>query len=149
MSPRVYERRFDWDEARRLHAEGTPIAEIARAMGVTDAAIRRVVVEGYAERDYERRSEWLRSGVCPNCGGPSTRRSKNESLFCRACNAKRMATTVREDELWCASCKQWKPDRAFPRSRSESHRRGRHGQCTPCQTRAKRDYRRRHPEYKG
>ena len=50
-------------------------------------------------------------------------------------------TSVREDTLKCSSCRMWKPDDAFTSNVSDKHRRGRHNQCTPCQTIARRKYR--------
>jgi hypothetical protein len=145
--PRVYKRKFDWDEAKRRHAAGESYSSIARAFGVSGAAIRRVVDENAYRYDRENVAAWQASGTCPDCGTQSTRRAAGVSSRCTHCSAIAKATSVREDTLQCVTCKAWKPDEDFPHNREEwLARRGRHSQCRPCQTRARRDHRRRNRE---
>jgi hypothetical protein len=144
--PRVYERKFDWEEAEQLRSEGLSYREIARRLAVTPHAIRRVLVPGERERDMARATAWVRRGTCPDCGASATRHSLDNNLRCRDCAAKDSATSVRVDTLRCGTCREWKPDNAFSGSRAESpFRRGRHRQCAECNTKWKREWRRRNP----
>lgn len=57
----------------------------------------------------------------------------------------KVAPSVRESELRCATCREWKPDEAFSLSRTVTPaRRGRHRTCSTCATAVRRDYRNRH-----
>ena len=145
---RVYVRKFDWDDARARHAAGETYTALAREYGVSWAAVEHACDEDAKRRDQERASKWMHSGVCPDCGAPgrvpeSIAKAQGRKGRCRPCAAKVAATTVREDALWCAACREWKPDDAFPHNRAIAHRRGRHSSCRPCLTVAKRDWRAR------
>lgn len=145
MSPRVYVRKFDWDEARRRHAAGEPLKWIARDIGVSVAAVWRVVDERHRARMNARASAFqvIGTGTCVDCGGGCTR----YRVRCPRCAAIARATTVRETELQCTRCREWKSDDAFPHNRAGSRaRRGRHDACRSCQTTIKREYRRKHRE---
>ena len=147
--PREYQRKFDWDEARARHAAGETPGRIAAELGVTEQAIRRVVIPGERERVAEYgRAHTVGAGACDDCGGPMNLASRyNGSTRCRACSAVARATTVRPGALQCCRCHEWKPDDDFPSNRSEKvARRGRHGVCRPCQTIARREYRQRNRE---
>ncbi len=143
---RVYERKFDWDDARRLHADGVSYAELGRRFGVTARAVRRVCDEEFRARDAARSAEWMRGGTCPDCGVQTSRTSRADSHRCQACAAMALATSVRETTLRCQTCREWKPDDSFPRHKGKIARRGRHKQCTACVTVARRIYRHSHPE---
>lgn len=150
MSPRVYVRRFDWDEARARRAAGESYPSIARALGVSETAIQRVCKPEMNARMAAGVREWQRGGVCSDCG---KRCSRNRSRVraglpqrCSACHGISMQTTIRPDTLRCGTCKEWKPDDAFPGNRTLPARRGRGRHCTACQTKARRDYRHRHAE---
>lgn len=145
MSPRVYTRKFDWDEAARMHASGMSKAAIARQLGVSTTAVAIALDPEMRERYARRAHEWTRDGRCPDCGGKATRHGPKQ-LHCRRCASLRRITTVREDTLRCTTCKTWKPDEDFPSDRSQPHRRNRSRQCRPCQTIAKRRWRERYPE---
>lgn len=138
-------RKFDYDEAARLRAEGLTYQAIAERFGVTAMAVYWAVNEEARERAIARNTEWQRSGTCPDCGGPSTRHSITKSLRCKACFDRTQATSVHEDELRCFRCREWKPDEAFPRNRSgRKLRRGRHNFCRACSTVVRQEYRERH-----
>jgi hypothetical protein len=145
--PRVYVRKFDYEEARRRYAAGgVTMSELAEEYGVSQARIHQVVTPGGIERTLARSSDWQRSGTCPDCGTPATRTGRIQHR-CRECSARKQAITVRDEELRCVTCKQWKPDESYPLNRNESpFRRGRHSQCTACGTERRRDYRRRNAE---
>ena len=144
---RVYRRKFDYEEARRRYAAGESQKALAAEYGVSIARMCQVLNPEVGRRDDERRREWGRNSVCPDCGARATRKRKSEQHRCRECHSRRMATTVRPDELRCITCKEWKPDDEFPSNRAISpHRRGRHSQCRSCQTIARRDHRRRNRE---
>ena len=148
MSRRQYERRFDWDEARRLYADGLSIRQIALQVGVTWSAVQRVV----EPEAYERAAAYSLSrkgkGVCVDCGGPTHESSKYQgSTRCTQCATALRVTSARDGELLCFGCKQWKPDDDFPMNRgSRVARRDRHSYCRSCQTVARREYRHRNIE---
>jgi len=144
--PRVYKRKFDWDEARRRRAAGETYPDIARSLGVSIAAVRFAVNDDERERAAQRVKEWQRSGTCIDCGQPCSRTFRRKEHRCNACAGKARITNVRDGELRCATCETWKPDDDFPRS---SHvrcivRRGRHRVCRMCSTKLRREYRERH-----
>lgn len=138
------ERKFDWAEAQRRRADGETYTAIARDLGVSYKAVRFACDPVAREAAARRTKEWQTSGVCPDCGAPATRLRGIGQCRCRACAAKAQATSVRDGELLCIGCREWKPDHDFPHNRgSRLHRRGRHNLCRPCQTLAKRAYRSR------
>ncbi len=144
-------RKFDWEEAQRLRAEGWAYRAIANALGVTDTAIQRACDPGLREKMKERQREWQQSGVCIDCGGQRSRNTTHERTGrgqkrCKPCADIAAATSVRENELRCGACREWKPDDDFPLNRREPQRRDRHDLCRPCQTEAKRRWRERHPD---
>jgi hypothetical protein len=53
---------------------------------------------------------------------------------------------VRETELLCSTCKQWKPDSDFPTAHGSAYRRGHDPECRACSTIRRNDYRKRHPD---
>lgn len=149
MSPRVYVRKFDWDEARARYAAGEPVNTLAAEYGVTRQAVYRVVTPGCIEREAAYSRERQRRGRCNDCGGPMNLMSRSRgSTRCVACAAAARVTSVRDGEIRCFSCHAWKPDDDFPRSASQRHlvRRGRHSFCRACQTIKKREYRHRNSE---
>lgn len=146
MSGRVYVRKFDWDEARRLRAEGLTLQAIAERFGVSPTAITFAVVPGAYAAARGRRAEYQRNGGnCVDCG---TRLSHNYSRpvrRCKPCASLAQATTATDTELRCYSCHEWKPDNDYPYSRSAyRNRRGRHGTCRACHTLRRQAYRERH-----
>lgn len=84
--PRVYKRKFDWDEARRRHRAGETLAAIARSYGVHPWAVSRVVnmcasqIVSVSEADLARRGG---PHVCPRCRG----RKNKKSILCHRCRA--------------------------------------------------------------
>lgn len=141
---RVYVRKFDHDEARARFAAGETVAEIARSCGVSWQAVNFVVRPAALARHQAYYEGW-RKATCA-CGAPCQRAVfRGEEPRCVRCAADGRATSVREDELKCSRCQQWKPDDAFlsNRHRSSEIRRHRHGLCRPCQTEVRRDYRNR------
>lgn len=149
MSPRVYVRKFDWDEARRRHAAGESQAALAREYGVSAAAVHLAVNDEARAREREYRAQWQRSGVCPDCGTQSTRRGgSGRSARCLRCAGKLRTFTARPDELLCSHCKAWKPDEEFYLGQAKKliARRGRKHQCRSCDNAARKDYRKRNRE---
>lgn len=143
--PRVYTRKFDWHEAKRLRGEGLTYRQIADRLGVSDTAVMRACDPWFRERMEKTTSAWVRGARCPDCGTQTTRQRKGEDHRCRRCDSIRRGTTARDGELLCTVCREWKPDDAYPHSREEKHaRRGRHGSCRVCLTVARREYRNRH-----
>lgn len=143
MSPRVYERKFDWDEARARHAAGESYKELAREFGVSTTAVQRVCDDALRARMDAASRAWIAAGNCPECGAPATRAGGQRR--CRDCAMRRLATSVRHDAILCFGCRLWKADEDFPFDRHPSHRarRQRHSYCRVCQTAARREYRER------
>jgi hypothetical protein len=141
---RTYQRKFDWADAQRRRARGESYSSIARSYGVTPQAVKLACDPEERERAAQRARAFLAIGTahCIDCGAPITRYRKR----CIACAHLQLATTVREGELLCVDCKQWKPDEEFPRNAQLKARRGRHRQCRACNTIARREYRHRNPE---
>ena len=139
--PRVYTRKFDYEEARRRHAAGESLASIAAWAGVSVTRIRHVVFPEEGERARARADAYR--WACPDCGAPTTHKGSR----CKTCAALAQATSVRSTELQCVICKEWKPDEDFPHNRAaRSVWRGRHSTCRACQTTTRRERRRRNPD---
>lgn len=157
---RVYERKFDHEEARRLHSEGMALHAIARHFGVSDNAVRRVVDLEFREMMDKKTRAWIeKTKRAPCLGGCGTRvwlQNQARTGYCHRClPAKRNEWTVREGELLCRRCEQWKPDRDFPLNRKSKRRkdgtpsasrRGRDPWCRSCATAVRRAHRHAHPE---
>lgn len=138
-------RAFDHDLCRSLRAEGWTAQALADHFGVSRTSINRCVYPEYGERDNadaRARLNALRRPCDNDCGtlvwGHMGIRSEDGLLLCLACRGLAAATTVRDDALLCTTCGEWKPDSAFPRYKSRA-RRGRHGQCTSCNTVTRRE----------
>lgn len=152
-SGRVYVRRFDHEEAQARYEAGETIAALAAEFEVTYRAVWNVATESgrtavrKSQENAKRRYEG--QGICDDCGGPMNLggRLYNGARRCNPCSALAQATSVREGELRCVICKQWKPDYGFPHNKRErGARRGRHTVCRSCQTVVRRDHRRRNRE---
>jgi predicted transcriptional regulator len=141
--PRVYVRKFDWAEAKRLSVGGWTQKEIAAHFGVTQTAVSLALNPLSRHRAALNSAAYQSGGKCEDCGVPCTRYSKRSGKRqrCRKCWNKAQATSVRDEELRCVRCRRWLPDRCFPRDRVESARRGLHSVCRDCQTVIKREYR--------
>jgi len=138
-------RKFDWDDAKRRYQAGESQAEIARSVGVSRTALRFALypLELASSRKYT--AEWQRQAVCAVCGGQCGRYGGQDpaSYRCRSCANKAQATSVRDNELRCQTCREWKHDLAFPHNRLETVRRGRHRSCRDCNTALRKAYRER------
>lgn len=146
---RVYERAFDHDEARRLHGEGWGYSQLVDHFGVSEAAVRRVCDPAVAERMEAHALAWNREHSRAPCkGGCGTRvwrvgktGRKKRSGYCPRCWAiRRTADAVRDGELLCLKCEQWKPDEDFYRAQRPT-RRGRKSWCKACENAARRAHR--------
>lgn len=149
--PRVYVRKFDWDEARQLRAQGWSWQRLADRFGVSTTAVARVCDEATRERLAANLERWQRGGVCDDCGGPMNRISRRAgSKRCKSCAYQAALTTVRGDSVWCYDCKQWKPRSEFQANRSTRKTAGGiHRQCRACNTAAKREWRHRNPGHEA
>lgn len=135
-------RRFDHDEARARYAAGETPSTLARAYGVSVNAMRCVLIPA----DYERVQAAGMSGTCIDCGNRCAKYRTgspgvSDVFRCRACWAKTIATSVRESELQCIVCREWKPDADFPKNRNKAVRRFRHQMCRVCATTERHRYR--------
>jgi hypothetical protein len=97
-------------------------------------------------KQNEFNKRWQRSGKCPDCGAQTTRHNAVKDRRCHHCASIAQATTVRDGELRCVTCKEWKPDDQFSSDKRKIARRYRHRQCRACSTKARRDYRHRNRE---
>jgi hypothetical protein len=137
---RVYQRKFDHEEAQRRHKAGESVYALAREFGVSPKGVARVVFPAVRAQLRARTNAALRSGTCEDCGKQGI---ANQSRRCNPCAAIAASTTARSDTLLCRACQRWLPDNSFPHDRGGTSRRGRHRDCTACNTRQRRDYRQR------
>lgn len=145
MSARVYIRKFDWDEAKRLRERGLTIGQVAIELGVSKNMVWVVTTPGAYEKLLERNKERARSGgTCVDCGTAISLNYSRRAQRCSECYAYAQTVNVRDKELRCTTCRKWKPDEEFPRNRSAGFtRRGRHKECRACNTIRRREYRNR------
>lgn len=157
---RWYERKFDHDKARRLHLQGMAIAEIARRLGVSATAVDRVTNPERARQMDEQTKKFMwkhRRKPCKGgCGRLVWTTEKGRTGMCLRCVGKlQTRNEVREGELKCKRCGEWKPDEEFPlakfqnrkagRVRGGISRRYRHSWCRPCSAAVRREHRQRFP----
>lgn len=139
---RVYQRKFDHDEAIVRYAAGESPGSLAREYGVSEQAVRRVVVPGVRNQMDVRSRAWIMSGVCQDCGKTGIAR---QSPRCKDCAELARAPSVRADELLCSKCRRWLPDDRFHKQKGKRPaRRGRKHYCKDCDHASRRDYRDRH-----
>jgi hypothetical protein len=149
---RVYQRTFDHDKARALH-EADPLrwtcAELARYFDVNYNSVRRILDPSEDARTRSRAAQWFRDHRVPckgECGRLVYGHHKGRTGYCRSCVGGHLTSSVRESELKCGRCGEWKPDEAFPHRHKAKARRGRHSQCRACATLARQDHRLRNQE---
>lgn len=135
---RVYPRKFDWDEARRLRAGGWTYRALADKFGVSPASVRRVCDPVVYEQMRVASNDWIKQNMRALCvGGCGTlvwTVNRDRSGLCVSCyTAQLTAPDERSGELRCTKCSDWKPDGAF-RAEERQTRRGRHSQCRACET---------------
>lgn len=151
---RVYPRKFDHDEAKRLRAENPSLwtyQALADHFGVSDSAIIRVVNPEQAARMYKHTLEAARRKRVPckgGCGRLVWMTTPDRTGLCQKCLAiEHASVNVRETELRCTRCGEWKPDSEFSKaSRAAYARRGLRNNCRACQTEVRREFRARKPE---
>jgi len=139
-------RKFDYAEAKRLRDKGLLYREIGESLGVTDSAVRLALNWRQRALVDMRVAEVQRSGVCRVCGvqcsfNPSQQVRGQE--ICKRCSSDLKITAVTDTSLKCHRCKEFKHDNdfAFSRAKKCEVRRGRHTNCRPCSTEAKREWR--------
>lgn len=136
--PRLYERKFDWDEARRLRVEGWSYNKIAAHFGVTHGAVRFACDEAARAQQAEYARQW-RVATC-KCGARCQRSSyRGERPRCKACADRAMAK-VTDGKAYCPACNTWKPLGDFSRSSTRPNR-GVHSECRACSTKRRRNWR--------
>jgi hypothetical protein len=146
LMPRVYERKFDWDEARRLREEGESYTKLGARFGVSASAIYFACNPKAYEAARVRSSAAQRSGICVVCGERcSWNRAQQTAPRCRRCAALDRTTTVEWDDhgaigrIRCHVCHVWKDVDEFAPSQRYSGART----CRVCNTRIKRESRAR------
>lgn len=141
---RAYPRKFDWDRARALHAEGLGYRQIATQMGVSYTAVMRVCDPAVNEKMRQYMSDRQRSGTCSACGQPCSLNPDRPAERCRECfDADPPTTTVMPALLRCSKCHLWLPDESFNFDQRRRVRRHRHLWCRLCRNAWKRAYRAR------
>lgn len=167
---RVYQRRFDHDEARLRYQDGESVAAMAREFGVTESAIWQVVSESTRRCSQRATAAYLaRNRVpCDNCGKPGVllphiggKKGRGDGrALCHRCRSDEKIERLRFDletaelvavrcvSLDCANGERWQPPENFTNGTRFRWLRegGIHSHCRACQTRARREYRRAHPE---
>jgi hypothetical protein len=151
---RLYERRFDHDEARARHTAGEKILALAIEYGVSETAVSRALDPRRRERDNEATRRW-RTGTCEDCGGPAMRlvgaklkHNPDGRTLCLACRSKDRRTAVLVFDngvvaVKCLTCKDWLAPARFPKGTRYRDLRpgGFHNSCRTCQTALRRAYR--------
>lgn len=157
MSTRTYPRRFDWDDARIGFANGETPKALANEYGVSETAVRRVVIPGEQEKDNLRKAQWQSSGVCADCGTSCTHPNHpSQGAFgvplCEPCSGRRRRTRFVATE-WglmarCFSCGEIKTLDNYPGGTryKDVRPKGVHGCCRACQTEIKRRWRLKNAE---
>ncbi len=154
---RIYIRKYDHDECRRLYAQGASVSELAERYGVTTTAITICVDPEARARNYARASAFYKTS-CEDCGNPCLiasapmKRAKSGRSLCAICSAKERRENVQVDgdgtviAVHCASCKEWKPAEAFGKGKRYPDLRegGFHNGCRACNVAMRRAYRNRH-----
>lgn len=157
---RVYTRKFDWDEARRLRGEGWTHQRIADRFGVSRTAIHFVLNEKARLAANRRAKEWQMGGSCEECGGRCIRPSHlsrsehaaaDRRMLCRTCRGRASRTGVEVIngviQIRCGSCRIYKPvDDYGPRTarRLVEGKAVRKRTCRSCEALKRQDYRERH-----
>jgi hypothetical protein len=152
---RVYQRKFDHEECIRLRTERPKLwtyKKLAEHFGVSQAAIERVCkpqVRAKMDAQSKLHRERLRR-PCIQCGKPGVwAHTKGRTGLCSRCAGARIADpNVRETELRCTRCGEWKPDEEFPKATAGKGlaRRGHRTFCRACATEVRREFRHRKPE---
>lgn len=145
---RVYQRAFDHDEARRLRKldpEEWTYQRLAEHFGVTDTAVGRVCNPAIAARMAAASREGHRRRKTPCEGGCGRRVWANgvRTGYCPECIVAFLAEgVVRDGELRCTGCGEWKPDAEFHRGPGRV-RRYRRSRCIACESKERRERRQR------
>lgn len=162
-------RKFDHDDARRRYAAGEGPTALAREYGVSVNAVRYVVNDNDAANSRKQSAHYYARHTvpCEVCSTPTldlgitSKRIHNRDgrILCARCraDAKRerllfddngRLVAVRCTSADCANGERWQSPDNF--TRGQRHREvrdgGIHGLCRACQTRARRDHRRRNRE---
>jgi ribosomal protein S27E len=144
-----YTRKFDRDEALALYEKWGNWAQVARRLGVSYAAMYLAFNEEARKKNEARSKKWQMSGVCPGCGKEGTTKHRHMTThtyvradaYCRKCAGILRRTSIRDGELKCGVCKEFKPDSEFPTNRIEVRRRYKHTSCKSCGNAARKAYR--------
>jgi hypothetical protein len=145
---RVYERKFDHDQARAMRKAGMSLTALAEHFGVSATSIQRACDPEFRKRMDKRTLKYMRERRVPcktlGCETLVWTTHKDGSGYCQDCEiARRTAADERPGELRCTKCGEWKPDEDFRLRRTQT-RRGRKSQCRACENATRNDYRRRH-----
>ena len=135
---RVYQRKFDWDQAKRMRDSGMTIADIAAALGVSYGGVRRVVDPHYramldvSAAEYQR-THWRRKRMdqC-KCGAEKTKSAN----MCAACHRDKFDVDVGPSgTLRCHLCDRFLPTEVFPTDNRKPLRGFRRTICRSCDSR--------------
>ncbi len=146
--PRVYVRKFDWDEARARHAAGQSIAALADEYAVTWNAVHKAITPGAYEQELAHKRKFALTGRCDDCGGPMNRLSRySGTTRCKPC-ADNARANVRDGRVYCPACATWKPLDHFSPS-AQRKARGVHGECRACDTARRKAWRQANREHEN
>jgi hypothetical protein len=146
VNSRIYHRKFDHDECRRLrNDEKWTYRQLAEHFAVSDAAIRRVCDPAARERMDARTSQFLwdhREPCKGGCGALVWAHIRGRTGLCPRCDGvRRAADGVRPDTLLCRKCDEWKPDAKFG-LKGPHGRRGCRSTCRECESKTRAEHRR-------
>jgi DNA-directed RNA polymerase subunit RPC12/RpoP len=132
---RVYERTFDWDEAKQRRLAGESVRDLAAEYGVSTTMVYYAINPKTYARARAYTTNWQRQGECPDCGAQTTRTGSRVHR-CPDCSAKRKVK-VRNGKAYCPTCDHWKLLKEFSPSNKSKHRLV-HTECRACQTKRRR-----------
>ena len=158
---RVYERKFDHDEARRRRAEGKTYRELAAEFGVSETAVLRVCNPAAEAKMVisTRRSLMVPCEVCGSecvraTAAMKARHSPDGRSLCARCRGREKRQRLLFDDAGtliavrcsmreCANGERWQTPDHFPKGEYFSDVRpgGIHGICRSCNRAMRRKYR--------
>ena len=138
-----------------MRAKGLSYAALAEHFGVSQTSVTRVCDPATNARLVAQTKKWTerhRRECLGGCGRRVWMTGKGRSGYCIKClreKWERERKDVRDGELLCLKCGEWKPDEEFSTrtpSKKRTSRRGRTPWCRACNTEARRAHRRRRPD---
>lgn len=121
--------KFNWFRARELARNGATAPDIAKKMGVSVGAVRRIL----NKKSYETTTVQDNYSLNKTCATDDCNtRISNNSTVCRPHHLVSLKISVRDTTVKCSACQAWKPDESFPKDARKTARRGRRYWCKAC-----------------